>query len=505
MRTKMNATTDSVKSTEEAQNAQPEATWFQPSIGALRNIVAVMLMLFVAGFVARAQGSKAESLQQFDGSLEVLADRVSPSVVQILVAGFGAVEQSGEDSGANTGLVVGRQRAIGSGVIVDPEGYILTNYHVISGAQRIRIALLPPSPGLQVLHPSEMHHTRILDATLVGGDRDMDLALLKVNATGLPALTFALYRNLRQGQMVFAFGSPEGLSNSMSFGVVSAVARQPDPDSASVYIQTDAPINPGNSGGPLVDIDGNVVGINTFIVTSSGGNQGLGFAIPSSAARFAYDQLRKYGHVHRAVIGVNLQTITPILAEGLKLPQDWGLVISDVLPDGPAAAAGAKINDIVVGVDGKEVGSLPVFERALQPHAGGEKVRLQVLRDGQKIELEVPVIVATHSTDQLAQLADPAKNLVPSLGIIGIDISPQVADMVGDLRISSGVIVAARAAETSGLETPLQTGDVIHAVNGQSVTGLDDLRAKLKALDPSTPVVLQVERDERLLYVAQEQ
>jgi serine protease Do len=193
------------------------------------------------------------------------------------------------------------------------------------------------------------------------------------------------------------------------------------------------------------------------------------------------------------------------LAEGLKLPQDWGLVISDVLPEGPAATAGVKINDIVVGVDGREVGSLPVFERALQPHVGGDKVRLQVLRAGQKVEFEVPVVVATHSVDELAQLADPAKNLVPSLGILGIDVSPQVANMVGDLRISSGVIVAAKAAETSGLETPVQVGDVIHAVNGKSVTSLDDLRTRLKALDLNTPVVLQVERDGHLLYVAQEQ
>jgi len=288
--------------------------------------------------------------------------------------------------------------------------------------------------------------------------------------------------------------------------VVSAVARQPDPDRASVYIQTDAPINPGNSGGPLVDIDGKIVGLNTFIVTSSGGNQGLGFAIPSNAARFAYDQLREYGHVHRAVIGVNLQTITPSLAEGLKLPQDWGLIISDVLPDGPAAAAGVKINDILVGVDGLEVGSLPVFEHALEPHVGGDKVRLQVLRAGQRVELEVPVIVATEATEELAELADPTTNLVPTLGILGIDVSPRVADMVGgDLRISSGVIVAARAAETSGSETPLQVGDVIHGVNGRSVTNLDDLRAGLKALDASVPVVLQVERDGRLLYVTQEQ
>jgi serine protease Do len=452
---------------------------------------------------ARGQASRAQLLEDLNGSFVALADKVSPSVVQILVAGYGALQED-ESGNGDTGLVLSRRRVIGSGVIVDPAGYIMTNAHVVAGAQRIQVALLPPASGLQALHPSDLHHTRILSATVVGQDTDVDLALIKVDATGLPALSFAEYRKLRQGEMVFAFGSPEGLTNSMTFGVVSSVARQTDPDSAMVYIQTDAPINPGNSGGPLVDADGNIVGLNSFIVTSSGGNQGLGFAIPSNDLRFTYDQLRRFGHVHRALIGVNAQTITPAIAAGLKLPQDWGLVISDVLPDGPAAKAGVKIDDIVVALDGREVGSLPVFEHALRTHVEGDTVRLQVLRDGQKVELEVPVLVTHHSYDQLTDLADAEKNLVPALGIVGIGITPRVADMVGSLRISSGVIVAAKAAEPSGFETPLQTGDVIHALNGQPVTSIDDLRADLKQIGPDAPVVLQVERDGHLLYVAQE-
>ncbi|HEV3276080.1 MAG TPA: trypsin-like peptidase domain-containing protein [Terriglobia bacterium] len=459
--------------------------------------------LMLAAPPARGQGARAESLQDLNGSLVDLADRVSPSVVQILVAGYGLQRQGNEGSG-NADVVVSRQRAIGSGVIVDPGGYIMTNAHVVAGAEHIQVALLPPASGLQALHPSELHHTRTLDATLVGKDTDLDLALLKVNSTGLPALKFAEYRSLRQGEMVFAFGSPEGLANSMSFGVVSSVARQPDPDSAMVYVQTDAPINPGNSGGPLVNIQGDIVGLNTFIVTSSGGSQGLGFAIPSNQVRFAYGQLRRFGHVHRALIGVNAQTITPALAAGLKLPQDWGLLISDVVPDGPAAKAGVKIDDIVFSIDGQQAGSLPVFEHALQPHVDGDTVRLQVLRDGQKVELEVPVVVAHHSYDQLTDLADAEKDLVPALGIVGIDITPRVADLVGSLRITSGVIVAAKTAEPSGFETPLQAGDVIHGLNGKPVTGIDDLRAALKDIAPNGPLVLQVEREGHLLYVTQE-
>ncbi len=464
---------------------------------------AVFLVL-LASTLAWSQSTKTKSLEQLDESFVSLADKISPSVVQILVAGYGRLEQDTNGNGSETGLVLGRQHAIGSGVIVAPNGYIMTNAHVVSGAQRIQVALVPSAPGLLVLHPSEMRHTRILDATLVGADNDIDLALLKVDATNLPALGFASYGKLRQGEMVFAFGSPEGLGNSMTFGVVSSVARQTDPDSANVYIQTDAPINPGNSGGPLVDIDGEVVGLNTFIVTSSGGNQGLGFAIPSTELRFAYAQFLKYGHVHRPVIGADIQTITPALAEGLKLPQDWGLVISDVLPGGPAAAAGLQINDILIGVDGREVGSLPVFEYDLQPHVGGEKVHLTVLRAGQKVELDVPVIVVTHSYDQLSALVDPSKNLVSRIGIVGIDVGPQVASLIGSLRISSGVVVVAKAASATGLETELESGDVVHAVDGQPVTNLDGLRAALKGIDSGMPIVFQVERDSRLLYVVQQ-
>jgi serine protease Do len=180
--------------------------------------------------------------------------------------------QEGESSEA--ALVIGRLRSIGSGVIVDPNGYILTNAHVLKGAQRVQVVLPIPvvgvSPDLSTLNA----RGRTLDARILGQSRETDLAVLKIEAKGLPALPIGKYGNLRQGEMVFAFGSPGGLQNSVTMGVVSAVARQPDPDSPMVYIQTDAPINPGNSGGPLVDVDGELVGVNTFILTQSGGNEG---------------------------------------------------------------------------------------------------------------------------------------------------------------------------------------------------------------------------------------
>ena len=177
-----------------------------------------------------------------------------------------------------------------------------------------------------------MRQGKTYEARIVGVTREIDLAVIKIEAHGLPALSIQNPAMARQGEMVFAFGSPEGLRNTVTMGVVSAVARQPDPDSPLVYVQTDTPINPGNSGGPLVNADRRTVGINTFILSTSGGNQGLGFAIPAGVVALAYPQLLKYGHIHQPEIGAIVQSITPELAAGLHLQRDFGVIVSDVTP-----------------------------------------------------------------------------------------------------------------------------------------------------------------------------
>src|SRR5580704_1065985 len=194
----------------------------------------------------------------------------------------------------------------------------MTNAHVVEGAQNIHVALPMPS----VDYPDQIAPAgkqRIVEARLIGVHKDTDLALLKIEESGLPTLSLGSRRPVHQGELVFAMGSPEGLENSVTMGVVSSVARQADPNRPLVYIQTDAPINPGNSGGPLVDTDGYVIGINTFILSQAGGSEGLGFAIPARVVQFVYQSLRKYGHVHRIEIKAGAQTITPSLAEGLGL------------------------------------------------------------------------------------------------------------------------------------------------------------------------------------------
>ncbi len=460
-------------------------------------IVAALSFAALCCAPAHAQDRSDDTLHKLNESVDALIKKVSPSVVQILVTGYGPLE-AGEHG--NTGVVIGRQRAIGSGFVIDPAGYIITNAHVVSGAQRVQVVLPAGNPE-GTLEAILSSRTNIVAARVVGVARDIDLALLKVDDVKLPALPVASYRNIRQGEMVLAFGSPEGLRNTVTLGVVSAVARQTDPDSPMVYVQTDAPINPGNSGGPLVNVDGEVVGVNTFILSQSGGNEGLGFAIPSGVVKIAYQQLRKFGHVHRVEIGIGIQTITPILAAAMNLPHSYGVIVSDVLPDGPAMAAGVRVGDVLLTVDGRVADSIPYVSIRLMSVGAGDKVHLEVLRGQDRLAFDVPVTERSDSMDQITALADPEKNLVRPLGILGIEIDKKVAAMASDLRDPFGIIVAARSNDAGGA-IPLATGDVIRSLNGEPMTTLDRLRSTLAALKPDAPVVLQIQREERLLYIA---
>src|SRR5208283_2380281 len=249
---------------------------------------------------------------------------------------------------------------------------------------------------------------------------------------------------LKQGQVVFAFGSPQGLENSVTMGVVSATARQVSDENPTTYIQTDAPINPGNSGGPLVDVDGRVVGINTFILSESGGSEGLGFAIPSDVVRNIYDQIRTEGHVHRGQIGVFVRTITPDLAEGLKLPRNHGVLLEDVSPDSTAAAAGLQIGEVVASVGGKPVGDVKEFATLLFAYKIGQTAPIGVIRDGKEVTVNVAVAERPDDPQRFADMVTGPGNVVERLGVVGITINDDVRHLMPDLRIPSGVIVAAR-------------------------------------------------------------
>jgi serine protease Do len=475
-------------------------------MNAAQSIGAVWLGVVGCVLPAHAQTAVVRNpLDQFSDSVQALSARVAPSVVQISVTRFSPQTESGD---GRTGVVLGRQLSVGSGVIIDPSGYIVTNAHVVADAQRIRVTLVGQHAAA-ANKPDETINSALaqpfapaVDAMLVGVFKELDVALIKIPGKDLPALPFADYKKLRQGQVVFAFGCREGLSNSVSMGVVSSVARQPDADSPFIYIQTDASINPGDSGGPLVNTAGQVVGLDTFILTQSGGSEGIGFAIPSPMIEFVAAQLRKYGHVHRQLIGVGVQTLTPTLASALNLPRTNGVIISDVKPQGPAESAGVKLNDIVLSIDGRAAENLPLFTTALLMHAAGTPVKLQLLRGGDTVAVDIQGEEESHESDGMAGLIDPEKNRISLLGIIGLGIDKDTAAMFPDLRGAYGVVVAAKSPGSKTIPTSLEVGDVIHEINGTAVEGVDGLRAAIDKLKQGDAVALFVERDGKLLYIS---
>jgi len=465
----------------------------------LMSVVQAILMAATLGSQAIAQTtSPASALRQFDDSIQALVEKVSPSVVQIVVAGFGQVDEG--DTNHAAGLVIGPQHAIGAGFVIDSSGYIVTNAHVLQGAQEVNV-VLPDRNGTKTPLQSLSTHGTVAPAHVVGIAGDIDLAVLKVDGLTLPALPVARYADLKQGELVFAFGSPGGLRNSVSMGVISSTARQVSSDSAMVFIQTDAAINPGNSGGPLVNANGEVVGVDTFILSQSGGNEGLGFAIPSNLVRVSYQQLREFGHVRRGSIGASVQTVTPELAEGLHLARASGLIVSDVAPGGSAEQAGLRVQDLIVAVDGEPMDNVPALAFHLMAEDAGTIIHFALLRGSDRVTLDVPVTVLPRRIDQLAALADPDQSLVRPLGILGVGITADLARQMGNLRASGGVLVLARAAGTTA-NVPLETGDVILAVNGAAVRGIDDLRATLAGLPAGGAVALQIQRNEELVYLA---
>ena len=436
-------------------------------------------------------------LDQISDTFEDLAVRISPAIVQIQASGY-AVGQGLVSSRE----LVSQQRSRGSGVILSADGYIITNAHVVTDAHRVRVLIPQATDDTQSVLGAR---GRLVGAQIVGIDAETDLAVLKIQETALPFLALGDSDLIRPGQIVLAFGSPLGLENSVTMGVVSAVARQLQPEDPMIYIQTDASINPGNSGGPLVDSEGHVVGINTLIISQSGGYEGLGFAAPSNIVKNVYDQIRATGRVHRGEIGVSAQTITPLMARGLGLPQDWGVILSDVYPTGPAATAGLEPGDIVLTMGGKTMENgrqlrVNVYQRRVD-----ERVDIEILRGTEKRTVSVKVGARRQHPDRFANMVRPDENLVLQLGILGIDLDPDLAKMFAVLRRSRGVIVAARAVDATPWDGEgLLPGDVIYSVNRLDVASLAELKGAIARYYPGDPIVLQVERQGVLRYVTLE-
>jgi serine protease Do len=462
------------------------------SNSAARLIVTLAALIFVVPTVMPAAGI---SLQDVSDSFEDVSKKVTPAVVQIYTTGYGPAQSSGV-------APITIQRGIGSGIILDPKGYIITNAHVVELARQVKV-LIPLSGEQKATKQSILTvHARVVGGQVVGVDHETDLAVIKVQEKDLPYLELADSDEVDQGQIVLAFGAPFGMENSMTMGIVSSVARQLEPDAPVVYIQTDATINPGNSGGPLVNAAGQVVGINTMIFTKSGGSEGIGFAVPSNIAKNVFQQIRSTGYVRRGTIGVHAQTINPVMAKGLGLTQDAGVILGDVYPGGPAEKAGLRTGDIILTLDGKPIENGRQLDVNLYRKPIGKTVTIEYVRDGGKKGMQVEVVERPGDRKRLADLVRPEENLITEFGILGLNLSPEIKAMMPGLRKNEGVVVAARSAGTPGWRDSFIPGDVICQINGQQVRHLDDLRALAGQYNAGDAVVVQVQRGGHMHFLA---
>ena len=353
------------------------------------------------------------------------------------------------------------QIGLGSGVIVSPDGYILTNSHVVDGADKVQVTLADK---------------RVLTAQVVGNDKKTDVAVIKVDARDLPALTFADSDEVQVGDRVLAVDNPFGLGETVTTGIVSGLGRAMPGDSATFtyqnYIQTDAAINPGNSGGALVDMQGRLIGLNTAIYSHDGGFQGIGFAIPSTLARTIMDSLVRTGKVVRGYLGVTIQDLTPDLAEQFHLPSNRGAIVADVNPDGPAAKAGLKSDDVVLDYSGKAVTDSRALSFAVAATEPGRETPLRILRDGKEETLTVKV--GEQPGDRQLASADNDKDT----GVLnGVEVSDLTAAGRNEFDIPMpvhGALVTDVDQSSPAAAAGLAPGDVIEEINHQPVHSADE-------------------------------
>ena len=373
-----------------------------------------------------------------------------------------------------------RQRGLGSGVIVSPEGYILTNNHVVENATDITVKL---------------NDKREMKAKLIGSDPRSDVAVLQIQATGLTSMKLGDSSKLRVGDIVLAIGNPFGLDETVTMGIVSATGRRNTDivptDGYADFIQTDAAINPGNSGGALVNARGELIGINTAIYSGSGGNLGIGFAIPVNMARGIMEQILKTGKVSRGYLGIMIQPVTPDLAKAFRLPSSDGALIGDVTADSPGAKAGLQKGDVVVAVNGQPVTDAQDLRLRVSQLAPGTTVRLDAIRDGQKRQLTATLVELPETA---ARAGGPTAPDPAETGLAGLQVSTLTADIAQQLNLPAsvrGVVVTNVDPNSSAAEAQLQRGDVIQEVNRRTVTNVEQFRAAIRDAG-NQPILLLV-------------
>jgi serine protease Do len=456
--------------------------------------LAVLALSLVACAAQPPPAQSQDGVRGLDLTLRRLTERVNRSVVRVQAVGYAPVP--GPASTATS--LLARQRQTGSGVVVARGGIVATNFHVVAGASRIWVEVPAPAEARAARRSVLGAPYERVDAELLGADRETDVAVLRIDRDLTP-LPFGDSEDIATGQLVVAFGSPLGLEGSVTMGVVSAAARQLQPDAPLIYVQTDAAINPGSSGGPLVDLRGNIIGLNTLIVSRGGGSDGIGLAIPANIVETVVQNIREDGRVRRGVLGIGVQTITPGLAEALELPRSWGVVVSDVDPRGPAAAAGVEVGDVVAELDGRPMENARQFNVNIYQRSVGVRVTLAILRGRDRVTFEVPVVERLDPPVSSDQLADPRRQTLERIGVVGVDVTEAFARRLG-LRRPEGILVVAGASSHG-----FQPGDVIHSVGTTVVQTFVELREALEAIPEGQGIVLQVERRGRLRFLELEE
>ncbi|MBI5382792.1 MAG: DegQ family serine endoprotease [Opitutae bacterium] len=474
-----------------------------------RRLAFALTGLIVAGALvaARAPGESSPVAVRLDpkpvnrGALEpasysTVAKRVAPSVVTIttVTKARNVAMNSRDFSGIPDpffrqffGQQMPQMRAqpqngLGSGVIISADGYIVTNNHVVDGADSVSVSL---------------DDGRELKAKVIGRDPKTDIAVVKVDAKDLPAISFTESAKAEVGDRVLAIGNPFGIGETVTTGIVSAKGRRPGLGlDYEDFIQTDAAINPGNSGGALVDIDGRLIGINTAILTRSGGFQGVGLAVPSDLVRNVVDQLVRSGKVVRGFIGVNIQSITPALAESFGLKDRNGALVADVTAGSPAAKAGLQDGDVITAVDGKTVNDAGHLRMVVSQTAPGTKLTLSVLRDGKTEKIDVTTGTAPNQKRNRRQ-ADDQDNLAGNqdTGVLnGVAVGELDAQTRRQFNIPErlrGAVVTEVAPDSAAARAGLQPGDVILEINRHPVTTAEEA-VKLSEDDSNKKTRLKV-------------
>jgi len=463
--------------------------------------VALLIACLIIGPPAHAQSltfsdEHRAQLEEVSTAYQALAKHVHPTVVRIAARRYSGVNGS---SGSSR-VQLTEQQSTGSGVLVDSQGYIVTNAHVVRGAHEVQVQLAAPLPDTDT-ESVLPERGPFRNAQIVGTDQETDLAVLKIEGDGYPFLEMGDSEDLYPGATVFAFGTPRGLDNSVSAGVVSATARQLQPEDPMIYIQTDAPINPGSSGGPLVNTNGDIVGINTLNLSQSGGSEGLGFAAPSNIVETVYEQIRDVGYVRRGVIGVHAQTVTPPMANALGLTQNDHVVLGDVYPNSPARAAGLRPGDVVRRLGDKQIENARQLDVNLYQHAIGSSVDLHIVRNGEAMRKRVRVVERDDAQSRFGERTNPADHLVEELGILGLPLDDELRRMLPQTRFDRGVLVAASSGQPSLWGNQLQPGDIIYALDDRRIETLQHLRQALLTHEDDDVLIAQVQRGATLQYI----